>query len=548
MNSRITCTLLSIVTSTVIALSQNPISVNPESDFTAIQGEKFQCPLGSYSYGHITPPDGSLFKLCFQAGQKFYLTSINEKLESVETHSFDITNIPKKAQSEGFYFIGTKFYWFYSAWVKKGKKDFLYVQEIDLTEMTFKGNAVVLSEFDKIQPESDWGKVGKRHYGFISRDKYNIRYSHNSSYLMFSFRKAPKKKNDAKNIDEIGFVVVDSMLNTVSSGTLTMPYTEEQMDNVDLTVDEAGNACFLAKVYDGPRKQKNEDGSLNYHFEAMWVKAGTSDIQLKKMPLNKPYFRDAGISNDEFGKIVFNGLYANDPEERQSEGYFHLNISSEKELLNEEFSYIPFPADMLKSVSDTREKRSGTTKRHDRPFWSKLRFRETYNLANSGKIIMLEEYYEYSTSHTGTRFGNTYTYDIDHHQFHNIYLVRVDSEGSFKWWQQIPKTQTGKRYGGTMSFRLAELNGNYYFLYLDHIENKRLEEGSVPSEHVDGMGGILTYTKIDDSGKATKVQMFDQREFDVSVLPRRMRLLGDSSLLFNSFLKKTSQFIRLDLE
>ena len=108
-----------------------------------------------------------------------------------------------------------------------------------------------------------------------------------------------------------------------------------------------------------------------------------------------------------------------------------------------------------------------------------------------------------------------------------------------EWVRKIPKRQRGSVPINTMSFKLVSDESGYYFLYLDNIKNMNLSESDEPKYHVDGAGGQVVVSKIDNSGKVSKELLFDTRDEDVMIFPTKFSRLNGNQFVGRARLKKT---------
>jgi hypothetical protein len=64
-----------------------------------------------------------------------------------------------------------------------------------------------------------------------------------------------------------------------------------------------------------------------------------------------------------------------------------------------------------------------------------------------------------------------------------------------------------------MSFQHEKLDGQHYFLYLDHRRNDIVNVFELPNIYADGRRGVLTAYQVDDeTGKAKKAQVLDTKK------------------------------------
>jgi hypothetical protein len=90
-----------------------------------------------------------------------------------------------------------------------------------------------------------------------------------------------------------------------------------------------------------------------------------------------------------------------------------------------------------------------------------------------------------------------------------------------------------------MGFKLVTDATGYYFLYLDNKKNMDIEEDEVPKYHVDGAGGQVVVSKLDNAGVITnKELLFDTREEDVMVFPAKFTRINGNQFIGRAKVKK----------
>lgn len=164
-----------------------------------------------------------------------------------------------------------------------------------------------------------------------------------------------------------------------------------------------------------------------------------------------------------------------------------------------------------------------------------LKVRNIVVEADGSLFIALEEYYVVTTTYTDSR-GNTrttYTY-----YYEDILGAKISASGNFEWLRKLPKKQRGSNGRGTMSYKLVSDATGYYFLFLDNKKNMELEEDEVPKYHIDGYGGQVVVSKIDNSGAISKELVFDTREEDVMLFPSQFTRINRNQFIGRAKMKR----------
>ena len=165
-----------------------------------------------------------------------------------------------------------------------------------------------------------------------------------------------------------------------------------------------------------------------------------------------------------------------------------------------------------------------------------LKVRDVLVEGDGSIFISCEEYYVVQSTYSDGRGGyyTSYTY-----YYEDILASKIDASGKFEWMRKIPKRQKGGNGRGTMSFKLISDASGYYFLYLDNLKNLHLAEDEVPKYHVDGYGGQVVVSKLDNKGTLSKDLLFDTREEDIMIFPADFYRINGSQFIGRAKLKKT---------
>lgn len=193
----------------------------------------------------------------------------SKSLEVTTDKVIELKDASKNFNSETLVDFGSNHYWLHSDFDKSEGSDYLYYDKVEVaankiavsnkllvqTTRLAAGDVMRTSSFSRLK------SVGKYDFNFDAQHKL----------LLVSYRLYPEEKRDKKSYDQIGLNVFDENMNKVWGREYTMPYTEAIMDNSDFSIDAAGNAYLLAKVYDSDsRKEKDKATGLPaYHYEVL---------------------------------------------------------------------------------------------------------------------------------------------------------------------------------------------------------------------------------------------------------------------------------------
>lgn len=89
-----------------------------------------------------------------------------------------------------------------------------------------------------------------------------------------------------------------------------------------------------------------------------------------------------------------------------------------------------------------------------------------------------------------------------------------------------------------MGFKLISDASGYYFLYPGNLKNMALTETDVPKYHLDGFGGQVVVSKLDNKGTLTKELLFDTRDEDIMIFPADFDRINGNQFIGRAKLKK----------
>ncbi len=434
---------------------------------------------------------------------------------------------------EGVVNMGNNFFWLHSDWDKKAEEESVYYDKLDVkTGKIIETNKKLFSA-SKIAGEymggGAWGMWGG---GYKTANKYSINYDAEVTRMLMSYRLFPEERNDKKNYDKIGLYVFDQDLKKIWNGEFTMPYTEQIMDNLDFTVDASGNAYMLAKVYENEkRKEKDkETGRPGYHFEVLKFDASKKMTQYT-VSLDDYFIKEASLIENSVHDIVLSCTYSKKSKGNGTDGIFLAMLDPNGKVAKFKNGYYEFPIEELEKFEKARTRRKMEKKDdYEAP---NLTVRNIVVEKDGSVFIGLEEYYvEVTTTTYNNRTTTTYTY-----YYEDILGAKIDATGKFLWLKKIPKKQKGTNASQTLGYKMVSDETGYYFFYLDNKKNVELEEDEAPKYHVNGYGGQVMVSKIDNSGAITKELLFDTREENIMVMPRFFKRIDGNNYIGRTSIK-----------
>jgi hypothetical protein len=435
-------------------------------------------------------------------GKNIYFQSFDAK-SMTETKRERFKDLPKKYTLANVTEIQDKIYFFYTIWSKRDKIQQLWAREIDFDKCQFKGEAKKLFELNE-------------------RVYFSFMYSQSKHRVLIQCRKRPDKKRDAINYDKIGLYIYDKDLKQLVGNEVKMPYTEQQMDNLDYHVDKEGNPYILAKVRaDGSSNNfigKGENTKINYHLELIKINIKSNSTKITRIKVDKRFIKDIWLYEGADNTMICAGYYNKQGEgERLShaiyssnaDGFFIFKMNKDGGVKDKNFYEIPveilnqYEKEVVKKKNKKKEKKNQAE-------FSNLKIRKLIVQGDNSILLFAEQYFMVTHTSVDSK-GNTRTYYSYH--YYDMLVTKIGPEGKLAWMRKLPKRQVGTRGRGGMGFKHMSIGGNHYVVFLDNVKNIDLPLNKRPAVHRDGAGGFLTaYSINNETGKVGKVSILNTKD------------------------------------
>ncbi|MBX3242196.1 MAG: hypothetical protein KIT80_14495 [Chitinophagaceae bacterium] len=444
----------------------------------------------------------------------------------------DLGNV-KNMNSEMIVSFGNRYYWLRSDWEKEREREILYSNEVDVKTGKIDKAQKTLIESKKLA--GNMAMTG--FYQYKKTDKYQITYNAQKDKLLVTYRLVPENRKDKNSFDIIGVFVFNDKMEKIWGQEFTMPYNEAVMDNNDYALDANGNAYLLAKVYaSASRKEVDKATGLpGYHLEVFKFTSNHDQVLQAKVSVGDAFIKESSLVESTTGDIVIASTYSNKAKGIGTAGFFLGIIGPDGKITNYKKGKYEFPKEELQKFEKASQRRKIKNKDDYEP--GNLYVRDIIIEQDGSILISLEEHFVrvrnyYDPSTRTSRETITYHYN-------DILAARLNAAGDFEWIRKVAKNQRGTRGRGTMSFKLISDHTGYYFLYLDNLKNLELEEDDTPKTHIDGLGGQVFVSKIDNNGKVTKEVVFNTRSEDVMIFPADFTKINNNQFIGRARLKKT---------
>lgn len=424
------------------------------------------------------------------------------------------------------------YYWLHSDWDKKGDNEVIYYDQIDVAKGKISESNHKLFETTKIAGQFTHAGLL---YNYKTTEKYQYNYDAERKKLLISYRLTPEVRNDKKNYDKIGFQVFDENLIKLWGAEYKMPYTEAIMDNTNFSVDSKGNAYMLVKVYDSDsRKEKDKaTGKPAYHYEVFKFSKENKNIVITPIAVDENFIKEATLIENSAHEMIIACTYSKKSKGNGTDGIFLASMDADGKVVKYKNGYYQFPKAELEKFESARSKRRMENKDdYESP---NLKVRDVIVETDGSIFIGCEEFHIEDNSY----YANGYWHYSVTYYYEDILGSKISANGEYQWLRKIPKRQKGSVGRGTMGYKLISDTSGYYFLYLDNLKNMYIREEEVPKYHIDGFGGQVVVSKIDNAGNLSKELLFDTREEEIMIFPTEFSRINGNQFIGRARLKKT---------
>ena len=510
------------------------------STSTLAQSKKFEFKIGS-EYGlpkrtqdlsFLGDEKNGIVNLSMKR-EELYITRFNPKtLAQTDERIINIPEATGNMMSELAVEFGNNCYWIRSDWNRDQRKELLYATAVDIKNGKLNGKDIKLIEANKLGVNRMMTGLGNdRQYS-----KYQFNFDADQKKLLISYRLAPEVKNDKNSFDKLGIRVFNDNFQEIWGNEFTMPYTEKRMDNLDYAVDVNGDAYLLTKVYNSDDRKEIDKatGNPGYHLEVFKFTPGNKQVIHSILNLDGSFIQEASLVENSMHEMIIACTYSKNAKNKTTEGIFLGLVNIDGKITNYKKGSYKFPVEELQKFESRRQKRK--IEKNDDYEAPNLQVKNVIVEKDGSVFLACEEYFTITRTAGSPASGGTYNTTTSYYE--DILCCKIDASGNFIWMRKIPKRQKGKDDRGTMSFKLISDGSGYYFLYLDNKKNEKIAADEVPATHVDGFGGQVMVSRIDNNGGITKELVFDTRDEDIMIFPTGFAKINNNQFIGRARVKK----------
>lgn len=443
-------------------------------------------------------------------GYQYDIMVFDKETLALKAHNH-YEDFDKEAREEGIIDFNGKLYLFYSIWDEKNEQ--LFVREIDTENATFKGEGKKL--FD-VGYKLTGQLRGLFYWSLDVHYKFKFETSIDDKKLLVRYQRRWEKDTHKEKIENkktaIGYKLLDTDLNViVGNDDIELPYDKEhQFDDLSYAVDSNGDLFIATKAYrddsrdDVIKKKVNGEKirEINYDIEILKIKGATGEISKNQLNLDEgKNITDLNIFEIFDGSLICSGYYSTGGSKGRHfdeiNGVFKFDLGDGTQYFK--IDYFDIPVETINENMSNRAVKKNNRKEEKGDVAFAHLSPETCFIARDGGIVLIGEQYWIEQRTIMTQNGS-YTQTIYHYD--HILLTKINKDGSLAWMTKVPKRQTK----GYASFRLIEGLNALHVVYVDNINNLKLDKKKVPAPN----GKHLTVVTIDYiTGEKMKTSLFE---------------------------------------
>ena len=435
------------------------------------------------------------------SASSFTLEHYDDNMKLVKSHEHDLKKGKLKKFYAGSMMSGDQLYLFTSVKDKAKKKNYFYVQTVNMKTMRMNDDAKKMSTVDFE------GSVALNSGGFdfeLSKDKSKILVINSFPY---------KRKQSAK----YGLSIFDKNFNKLYSKNVKLSTSDKLFDVQDFRIDNDGNVHVLGKLYFEKRKDTRK-GEVNYQHQLLSYYDGLERVEKNTIRVKDKYLNNMQIAIDKNGDYACGGFYSTN-ESDNVDGTFWLKLDGKTtEVISE--NYKEFDIDFItQNVKDRVKKKLEKKEKKGKSIeLYKYQLDDIIFNDDGGAVLLGEQYYVIEQAITDSN-GRTRTTFVYHYR--DIIVVKISAMGKIEWAEKIPKRQISRNDGGFYSsYQLSIVKNKLYFIFNDNEKNITNEGDGKLKNFTGDKESLTVLVTMDHNGKQKKERLFNVREAEVIIRPK----------------------------
>lgn len=330
--------------------------------------------------------------------------------------------------------------------------------------------------------------------------------------------------NGDKKLQTALFVSVQgNKLSNIWKQSVTLPYTQENLNILDMVVTNTGQVFLKAKVYFDKKDLKKQGGIAPLeHKMVIFSLDGSGDKAKEINPeMAGKFVTDISLAAGKQGELYCAGLFT-DEGKGVVQGFFCHRLNGQtgavEQAINKELS-----AADIKNFSTEKDKAGNEGLDAD------FEMKDLILRSDGGMVLVAEETFTSYESYSSGGTINTYSV----YNTNDLMVCSISPAGTVTWIKTVPKSQAFGETQQYNSYALMVSGDNLCFVYNDDKDNvnKPTSAKAKPiSSFKDAVAGMFT---ISSDGKMDRQMVFGvKKETGLLLSPGKSKQISANELFF----------------
>ncbi len=402
---------------------------------------------------------------------------------------------------------------FYSG---EGSDGLSYYMQTHDKGLEFSGNPVELGLNAKLNTEDGIGYA----------EDLSVHRSKNQNYFAVILRTSPGNEDNRF----YAYKIFDAKLSPIDEGMFSVAPEDVRTVANNYYISDFGE-LFISFIGPKGAKQKNSVESKGGTGSAAVFQLKDGKAEKIEIALDSRIVKNMSLISNRSGFIKVSGVYSTSGV--SISGLFYLEVDFQKGSVGEATIEVFYGAYSAISYSDRDTRGLGKA---GNPSVYSYELKDSYILADGGIIGIAEQLYvDYSTLPNS---GNMYEF----YHYMDVFVYKVNSEGSFEWITKINKSQVTSDGGISSSYSSHLRGGQLIIFFNDNADNYNKKSGEFNTgsqiEHVKFTKKkyVLAQCVIDVVEGGVKRSVFSTREEMGGIIVNPAQFVSDQeSLILNVY-------------
>lgn len=442
----------------------------------------------------------------------FTVDYFSNNLKKIETKKIDFSDMTEKRDFESLFQMKNNRFYLFTSYLNSARENVLEAR-------LMKPRTLALSSNQK-----ELHRLSYKGYSKNNSGSYGFKMSRDSSRLLVYYNLPYEKKASEK----FGFKVYDQFLKPVWDKEITLPYTDELFNLVQIRLDDKGDLYVIGKVFRDRLKDRAQ-GRPNYDYVVIAYRNNGKEKEEYEIKLADKFVTDVQITVDESGNIICAGFYS-ELGFGGIKGTFYATVDAETKTMTKG-SFKEFDVGFIvegERNSASKQKQVARGKETLTNYF----LDELIRKESGGAILIAEQFYERIINSTNTN-GN-FTRSYTKYFFNDLIIVSIDAKGEIEWAKKIDKNQeTINDNGFYSSYYVGIKDDQLYVLFNDHEKN--LDETRKNVRTFNARGGVANLVSVNSSGELKKYPVVYQSVTEPMIRPVITRQVNDELIVVSIY-------------